>query len=298
MAAIEHISVEANGVSFHVAVSGPIGAPSLLCLHGFPEGWMSWRAVMGKLDGVRVHVPDLRGYPGSTVGANRFDLFTLTDDIRALIEALELDRPILVGHDWGAELAWVFAHRYSDLISHLVVINGTHPKTLVRAILRCEAGQTLRVPWVYFFEIPRFPEYFMTTATGQRLLRWAFLVREGTRGAMDRSLVDELVTRFREPEDLRGPIGYYRSIVAALLSRADRRRLADIYAVPITVPVTAIWGLEDGALPLKVAMASGDDAGIAVDWRPLVGVGHFVSLEAPDRLATELSRVSAVARGG
>jgi pimeloyl-ACP methyl ester carboxylesterase len=229
---------------------------------------------MDELVGVRVHAPDLRGYPGSTAGADRFDLFTLTDDIRALIDALGLDRPILVGHDWGAELAWVFAHRYSHLISQLVVINGTHPKTLVRAILRCQAGQALRVPWVYFFEVPRFPEYFMTTPIGRRLLRWAFLVREGTDGAMDRSLVDELVGRFREPEDLRGPIGYYRSMVTALLSRADRRRLADIYGVPITVPVTAIWGLEDGALPLKVAMASGDDAGVAVDWRPLVGVGH------------------------
>jgi pimeloyl-ACP methyl ester carboxylesterase len=291
MTTIEHISVEANGVRFHVAVSGPIGAPSLLCLHGFPEGWMSWRAVMHQLDGVRIHAPDLRGYPGSTVGANRFDIFTLTDDIRALIEVLQLDRPILVGHDWGAELAWVFAHRYSDLISRLVVINGTHPKTLVRAMVRCEAGQTLRVPWVYFFEVPRFPEYFMTTDTGRRLLRWAFLLREGTHGAMDRSLVDELVARFREPDDLRGPIGYYRAIVAALVSRGGRRRLADIYRVPITVPVTALWGLEDGALPIKVAMASGDDAGIAVDWRPLVGVGHFVGLEAPTRLASELARL-------
>jgi pimeloyl-ACP methyl ester carboxylesterase len=293
MPTVEHISVEANGVSFHVAVSGPVGAPGLLCLHGFPEGWMSWRAVMGRLDGVRVYAPDLRGYPGSTVGASRFDVFTLTDDIRALIDALGLDRPTLVAHDWGAELAWIFAHRYSDLISRLVVINGTHPKTLVRAILRCQAGQALRVPWVYFFEIPRFPEYLMTTAAGRRLLRWAFLVREGPRGAMDRSLVDELVARFLEPGDLRGPIGYYRSIVKTLLSRADRRRLAEIYRVPITAPVTAIWGLEDGALPLKVAMGSGDDAGVAVDWRPLVGVGHFVSLEAPATLASELARLSA-----
>jgi pimeloyl-ACP methyl ester carboxylesterase len=298
MPSIDHVTVVANGVSFHVAVSGPAGGPDLLCLHGFPEGWMSWRAVMEELHGVRVHAPDLRGYPNSTAGANRFDIFTLTDDVKALIDVLGLDRPILVGHDWGAELAWVFAHRYSTLISRLVVINGTHPKTLVRAILKGQALQALRVPWVYFFEVPRFPEYFMTTPSGRRLLRWAFLLREGTPGAMDRPLVDELVARFRVPEDLRGPIGYYRAFVAALLSRTARRRLADIYRAPITVPVTAIWGLEDGALPIKIAMASGDDAGIAVDWRPLVGVGHFVSLEAPARLASELARVSAAGVAG
>ena len=73
MSAIEHRYVQVDGVTFHVAVSGPEGAPSVLCLHGFPEGWMSWRTIMGELDDVRVYAPDLRGYPGTSGGVDRCD---------------------------------------------------------------------------------------------------------------------------------------------------------------------------------------------------------------------------------
>jgi pimeloyl-ACP methyl ester carboxylesterase len=204
---------------------------------------------------------------------------------------LDLHRPILAGHDWGAELAWVFGHRYSDAIKHLVVVNGTHPRTLTRAIVHVDDLQTLRVPWVYFFEIPRFPEWLMSTTLGRRILRWSFLVREGQPGRMDRALVEELVDRFQSPRHIAGPIGYYRDFVATLRDRKARQRLEALYRSPIEVPITAVWGLEDGALPIKVAMESVRDAGRDVEWRPLPGVGHFVSLEAPDLLAAELSRV-------
>src|SRR4030095_3234465 len=122
--------------------------------------------------------------------------------VRALIEVLGLRRPTLVGHDWGGALSWLFAHRYSELINHLVVINCTHPKTLARAILHCEDLQTLRVPWLYFFELPRFPEWLMTTDMGRSILRWSFLVREGRQGTMDRALVEALEERFHHSLDL------------------------------------------------------------------------------------------------
>src|SRR3954463_3914924 len=211
MTEIEHMEVEANGVLFRVAASGPPDGPQLLCLHGFPEGSMSWHAVMRQLTGVRVYAPDLRGYPGTIGGGGDYDVFTITDDVKALIDVLGLHSPTLAGHDWGGALAWLFAHRYSELIDRLVVINCTHPKTLARAILPGEDFQPLRVPWLYFFELPRLPEWFMTTDRGRAILRWSFLVREGTKGAMDRELVDELVGRFQHPRDFAGPLGYYRA---------------------------------------------------------------------------------------
>jgi pimeloyl-ACP methyl ester carboxylesterase len=288
---IEHAQVQANGITFHVASSGRQGGPNILCLHGFPEGWMSWRAVMGELSEARIFAPDLRGYPGSSTPKDGYDVETLTDDIRALIDVLGMEKPMLVGHDWGGELAWIFAHRYSDLISHLVVVNGTHPKTLTRAVLTFDDLQPLRIPWVPFFQLPRFPEWFITTAVGRRLLRWSFLVREGTKGAMDRALVDEIVARYQRPADMRWPIDYYRQIVRTVVLPERRRRLGAIYRTPISVPVTMVWGMTDGALPAKIALKSGRDAGCQVEWRPLPGVGHFVDLEAPDQLAAELRRL-------
>jgi len=101
---IEHLQVSANGITFHVAASRPADAPPVLCLHGFPEGSMSWRPVMERLGEARVYAPDLRGYPGSGRPEHGYDVGTLTDDIAALIEALGIDRPLLVAHDWGGAL--------------------------------------------------------------------------------------------------------------------------------------------------------------------------------------------------
>jgi pimeloyl-ACP methyl ester carboxylesterase len=234
--------------------------------------------------------PDLRGY-GSSRARDGYDVWTLSDDVRGLIEVLGLERPVLVGSDWGAELGWIFAHRYSAWISRLVAVNGPHPRTLARAVVRFEDFQTLRLPWIPIFEVPRFPEWFMTTAAGRRVLRWALLIREGREGAMDRALVDEIVARYERPEDMRGPVNWYRAIVATYVSRRGRARLAALYDPPITVPVTLVWGEEDGALSTKVAMNSFRDAKCDVEWRPLPGVGHFVGLEAPEQLAAEIRRV-------
>jgi len=252
---------------------------------------MSWRPVMEGLSEARVYAPDLRGYPGTAYPKDGYDVFTLTDDIAALIEALGISRPVLVGHDWGGALAWIFAHRYSHLIRKLVVVNCTHPKTLVRAVVEVEDFQTFRIPWVPVFELPWFPEFFISTPLGRRILRLSFTLREGQKGAMNTALVDELVSRFQKPADARGPINYYREMVRTQLVSQKRAQLEAVYATPITVPTTLVWGEKDEALSAKVARNSGRDAGCEVEWRPLPGVGHFVSLEAPDTLAREISRV-------
>jgi len=288
---IDHRHVQANGISFHVAVSGENAGPAVFCLHGFPEGWMSWRPVMEALSDARLYAPDLRGYGESARPAKGYDVFTLTDDIRALIQTLSIDKPVLVCHDWGGALGWIFAHRYSHLIRKLVVVNCPHPRTLVRAVLRFEDFQTLRIPWVPFFQVPWLPEAFMTTALGRKLLKLSFTLREGEKGTMDVALVEELVARFRQSDDMRGPIEYYREMVRTQLLSARRARLEAVYSQPIGVPVTVVWGAKDGALSARVAMNSGTDAGCYVEWRPLPGVGHFVSLEAAGQLAAEIRRL-------
>ena len=294
MAEIVHSRVKAHGITFHVASAGPEDAPAILFVHGFPEGWMTWRPVMQRLEGVRMIALDTRGYGETDRPPGGYDVFTLTDDLRHLIGALGLDRPLIVSHDWGGALGWIFAHRYSSLIRGLVVVNCTHPKTLVRAALHFEDWQPLRIPWVPFFMLPWLPEFLLTSAPGLRFLRWSFVHREGLKGRLDRGLVDEFVDRFRRPSDLKPPIDYYRAFVRTLLlSPSARKRLYDIYDVPISVPITVVWGEKDDALPQGVARKSDRDARRAVDWRELRGVGHFVTIEAPDLLASEIERVLA-----
>jgi epoxide hydrolase 4 len=288
---IEHLHVQANGINFRVAVSGAKDGPAILCLHGFPEGSMGWRPFMESLPQARIYAPDLRGYPGTDDPRTGYDVFTLTDDVKALIEALNLDKPMLVTHDWGGAIGWIFAHRYSPLIRRLVVVNCTHPRTLVRAVFHLEDWQTFRIPWVPFFELPWIPEGFIATSLGRRVLKWTFTSREGQKGTMNVPLVDELVARFQKSADVRPSIDYYRQMVSTQFTPKKRARLENIYKTPISVPVTLVWGMEDGALSSKVAFKSGKDAGTEVEIRPLPGVGHFVDLEAADKLAQEVRRL-------
>ena len=90
---------------------------------------------------------------------------------------------------------------------------------------------------------------------------------------------------------MRGPIEYYREMVSTQIEPTRRARLEAVYRTPITAPTTLIWAAKDGALSARVAMNSELDAGCPVDLRPLPGVGHFVSLEAPDKLAREIRRL-------
>jgi pimeloyl-ACP methyl ester carboxylesterase len=295
---IEHLRVPANGIHFHVATAGDKDAPPILFVHGFPEGWMSWRAVMEALSDYRVYAPDLRGYGDTERPRNGYDVFTLTDDIKELIAALGLQQPAIVSHDWGGALGWIFAHRYSDLIRKLVVINCTHPKTLVRAVFHLQDFQTFRIPWVPFFEIPWLPEHLLATPLGRKALKWSFTAREGQPGTMNVSVVDELVSRFQKASDLEPPINYYRQMVLTQFVPNKRARLNAVYANPITVPITLVWGEKDEALSEEVAMNSYKDAGCPVEWRPLPGVGHFVDLEASEKLAMEIRRALEAAPAG
>ena len=79
-------------------------------------------------------------------------------------------------------------------------------------------------------------------------------------------------------------IDYYRQMVSTQFTPRKREKLYNVYETPISVPVTLVWGMEDGALSSKVAFKSGKDAGCEVEIRPLPGVGHFVDLEAAGKV--------------
>ncbi|MET8540163.1 alpha/beta hydrolase [Kitasatospora sp. NPDC004799] len=116
--AIKHGETEVNGVRLHYAEQGE--GPLVLLLHGFPESWYSWRHQFGPLAeaGYRVVAPDQRGYARSAQ-PERVDAYTLlhlVGDVTALIGALGEERAVVVGHDWGAPVAWTTAALRPDLV--------------------------------------------------------------------------------------------------------------------------------------------------------------------------------------
>ncbi|BAF13694.1 uncharacterized protein [Oryza sativa Japonica Group] len=125
-AAVRHRTVEANGISMHVAEAGPGSgtAPAVLFVHGFPELWYSWRHQMGHLAarGYRCVAPDLRGYGGTTAPPEHtsYTIFHLVGDLVALLDALELPQVFVVGHDWGAIVSWNLCLLRPDRVRALV----------------------------------------------------------------------------------------------------------------------------------------------------------------------------------
>ncbi|XAR58416.1 Soluble epoxide hydrolase [Bertholletia excelsa] len=122
MEKIEHKALAVNGINLHVAEIGE--GPAILLLHGFPELWYSWRHQMLFLSsrGYRAIAPDLRGFGDSDAppSAAAYTALHVVGDLVALLDSLGLDRVFLVGHDWGAAIAWFFCLFRPDRIKALV----------------------------------------------------------------------------------------------------------------------------------------------------------------------------------
>ncbi|GMN18800.1 hypothetical protein TIFTF001_050853 [Ficus carica] len=122
MEKIEHSVITTNGINIHVAFIG--SGPAILFLHGFPELWYSWRHQMLALSalGFRCIAPDLRGYGDSDAPLSpaSYSVHHVVGDLVGLLEQLGLDQVFLVGHDWGAFMAWYFALFRPDKVKALV----------------------------------------------------------------------------------------------------------------------------------------------------------------------------------
>jgi pimeloyl-ACP methyl ester carboxylesterase len=105
---IGHRTVTTNGIKMHIAEAG--AGPLVIMCHGFPESWYSWRHQLVALAraGFRAVAPDMRGYgqTDSPQGIEQFTIFHMVGDIVGLLDALEAPQAVIVGHDWGASVAW------------------------------------------------------------------------------------------------------------------------------------------------------------------------------------------------
>src|ERR1700730_13240893 len=130
--------VDVNGTGSEVAVVGA-GRPVVL-LHGFPDSGRLWRHQVPVLRdaGFTVIVPDLRGYGGSDrpAGVEAYSLLFLAGDVLGVLDHFGVERTHVVGHDWGAALAWTVASFAPDRVDHLVALSVGHPGAFVAAGLK------------------------------------------------------------------------------------------------------------------------------------------------------------------
>ena len=141
---VEHHTVDNDGVSIHYVATGPLDAPVIVMIHGFPDFWYSWREQMTSLEAdYRVIAIDQRGYNGSgqPAGVENYTLEKLGSDVAAVVAAQDRSSATIVGHDWGGAVAWTVAMTRPEIVDNLIILNLPHPRGLARELANSEAQQ-------------------------------------------------------------------------------------------------------------------------------------------------------------
>jgi epoxide hydrolase 4 len=217
--AIGHHYAQVNGIRLHYAESGS-GDDLVILLHGFPEFWYSWRHQLAAL-GKSYHVvaPDMRGYnlsdKPSQVKDYRVEL--LVDDVIGLIRHFGAEKAAIVGHDWGAGVAWAVAQQHPELVSKLAVLQ-VPPAAVWRANITLR--QLMRSWYMFFFQLPGIPEWAIGRK-GFASLDRVFKETVARKGSFSDSDIEIYKNALRQPGSLSGAVNYYRANVRRLMSQRN-----------------------------------------------------------------------------
>ena len=270
----EHITVDANGLSFHVVAAGE-GEHLALCLHGFPASSASFRQQLPLFErlGYRVWIPDLRGYGRSSrpQGIRAYTLEQLEGDVAALIDASGAKQVTLIGHDWGAVVAWGFALGGLRRLERLIVFNVPHPALFQRGL---RTLKQLRRSWyMLLFQLPWLPERLLGAFGGYGIARTVKTIA-GDRVSFPAVLIEEYRKNALEPGALTAMLNYYRALPLDFF--ASRNRAYSTIHVP-----TLVVSSEDDPAVGKELFAGTERYVEQLTLRLLPGASHWLPDEHP-----------------
>ena len=267
---MESLRVENGDVGLRLNVEGD--GPTVLLLHGWPDTSALWDEVAPLLvnAGYRVAVPDLRGC-GESDKPDDVDLYRmhhLVGDVGAIIDALDVEKVNLVGHDWGANLAWATAAFRPDLVERLAALSVGHPTAF------CSSGldQQLKSWYMLLFHFDGLGEAFLRQKDYAGMRRW---VRH-PRG-------EEIIKELERDGQMRTHLMWYRAN-----ARPDMFLSPAPVLPPIQSPTLGIWSSGDGALTERQMTESATYCAGEFRYRRLESYGHWIPLEAPAELSSEL----------
>ena len=259
--------IRGDGVELAVLDEGE-GAAVLL-LHGFPDSSQLWRHQIPALVGadMRAIAPDLRGFGESErpEGVEEYAIAYSVADMVAVLDALDIGRAHVVGHDWGAGLAWALAAYVSERVERLVVMSVGHPN-----VLRRPSIEQRKKGWYQLL--------FQFTGVAEALIQrddWK-LFREMLGSAQDE---ERYIADLSRPGALTAALNWYR---ANATPEQELERTRPFPAVG--VPAMGIWSSGDAYLTEEGLLGSGDH--VTGPWRyeRIEGAGHWLQLDAPDRV--------------
>jgi len=252
-----------DGLSFNVLDEG-VGEPVLL-VHGFPDDHTVWRNQVAALAaaGYRVIAPDTRGCGDSDMARRTGDyaLPRLVADLIGVLDALAIHKVKLVGHDWGAVIAWVLAARHPERVERYAALSVGHAAAYAAGPLE----QKLKGWYVLMFQLRGFAEWLIKAQD------WAFF----RRFTNHHPELASWTAKLGRPERLTAAINYYRANIGILL-KPDRTKVA--------VPVMGIYS--DGDRYLAKAQMTDSIAYVDAPFRfeLIKGAGHWLQIDAPEQV--------------
>lgn len=280
---IKHGYAQIGGVRLHYAQSGS-GDRLVILLHGFPECWYSWRHQLIALgEHFTVVAPDLRGYNLSDKPPRIEDyrLRLLVDDIIGLIRHFGKDDAAIVGHDWGAWVAWGIAAKHPEYVWKLVALQVV-PYVVWRKNMTLK--QALHSWYMLFFQLPLIPEWFIRR-NDFAALEEMFRKTVARPGAINETDIAVYKTAMREPGALTSALNYYRANFRRMFfpkrgeGRGDRR---------IRVPSMFIYGEQDQAVVPETVRGVGDYIDAPYKELRIKHSAHWVQQEAREEVTGAL----------
>ena len=261
-----------NDLTFDVRDAGPADGPVVVLLHGFPQHNDSWDPVIDRLtaQGYRCLAPNQRGYSSGARPSRRRDyrIPELVGDLGALIDTSGARKVHLVGHDWGAVVAWAAAAEMPERLATVSPVSVPHPAAFIKSFANSRQG--LASWYMYAFQLPRVPEWSMLRRNGTMLSR--SLRQAGqTAAAAERD-----AQAMSEPGALTAALNWYRAMPLSNPRAINQK---------VSVPTLYVWSDQDVALMPKAAHNTARYVTGEYRFEILPGVSHWIPEEQPDKLA-------------
>ncbi len=279
------IKLHANGLTFSALEMGE--GPLVLCLHGFPDHYRSYREQMPVLAaaGYRVVAPMNRGYEPSAIPEDgNYHINRMASDVVGWLDDLGVERAHLLGHDWGAVIGYATAAHAPRRVRSLMTMAVPHLRRMPRGLWK--VPEQVRNSWYMgFFQLPLVSDVKVEKndyAFIERLWRdwspgWEWPAEEMT----------ALKATFRRPGVLQGALGYYRAFFRPW--QKDGRATFKLLTRKLEVPTLALTGASDGCMDTRLydEIMRIDDFPAGLRVARIQGAGHFLHQEQP----AEVNRV-------
>jgi pimeloyl-ACP methyl ester carboxylesterase len=268
---VEIETADAGPLRVHFAEAGE--GPPLLLLHGWPQHFWCWRRVVPQLAGdFRLICPDLRGFGWTDAPGRGYDHETFASDAVALLDALELERAGVIGHDWGGFTGFLIALRHPDRVQALLALSTPIPW------LR-PSPRLLAATWRTWYA-------WALAAIGREAVRRRpgavrLMLRRGAPDmAIDESEAEVYAERLREPARAEATQLLYRGYLSSVLALRERRW----EGLRLTVPARLVVGRGDQAVP-EVVVTGFEPHADDMTLELVDGCGHFLPEERPNLVA-------------